>query len=249
MQLYALDENRPILAVEAVKQKNYYCPECLNFVRLRGGPHRQFHFYHVRSHPSCRQHQKSLPHLQLQLHLKSLIPNSFLEKPFPEIRRIADVAWEEKRLIFEIQCSPISQEEAKSRCEDYARLGYTVVWILHDRRFNKKNLSAAEAYLRSIRPLGYFARGIEIYDQYDVIQNARRVFRGLRLPIDLTKPIISQTGVLVGFLGDLNDRSKKDSAKIQMKHLEKKFTRTRRFSFKQWYRICFQAILENVSRR
>lgn len=253
MQLYALDDNIPILATEALKQKNYQCPECLNSVRLRGGFHRQFHFYHLRWHPSCRQHQKSLPHLQLQLHLKSLIPSSSLEKPFPDIGRIADVAWDEKRLVFEVQCSPISHEEAKTRSEDYARAGYTVVWILHDKRFNKNNLSSAENFLRT--GLCYFARGTEIYDQFDIVQNARRVFRGPRLPIDPTLPIdrpslknsLQTRSSPIAFHGDLFDRAAKDPQNIHMKRLEKRFTRHRRISFTRWYLLFFHAVLEKFS--
>jgi len=240
MQLYALDDNSPILATEALKQKNYQCPECLSPVRLRGGPHRQFHFYHVRSHPSCRQHQKSLAHLQLQLHLKSLIPSSSLEKPFPHISRIADVAWEEKRLVFEIQCSPIPLSEAQSRCEDYARAGYTAVWILHDRRFNKKNLSAAESFLRARSC--YFAQTTQIYDQFEILQGSRRVFRGPQLPVDPTQPIFENDRL--SFTGDLFDRTSKDPQNRAMKRLEKRFVKRRYFSFKKIYLFFFHAFLE-----
>lgn len=237
MQLYALDDHSPILAAEALKQKNYQCPECLSVVRLRGGPHRQFHFYHIRSRPSCRQHQKSLAHLQLQLHLKSLIPSSSLEKPFPQISRIADVAWEEKRIVFEIQCSSISLSEAQSRSEDYARAGYTAIWILHDKRFNKKNLSAAENFLRTRGC--YFAKEALIYDQFDVLQGSRRVFRGPELPIDPTQPIF-ENGRLF-FTGDLADRALKDPGAI--KKLEKRAVK-RRFSLKKIYLFFFHAALE-----
>lgn len=253
MQLYALDKEIPTLATKAVKQKNYRCPECLNLVRLRGGPHRQFHFYHLRSHPSCRQHQKSLPHLLLQLHLKSLIPNTSLEKSFPDISRIADVAWNEKRLVFEIQCSPISQEEAQKRCEDYAKAGYTVVWILHDKRFNKKNLSAAENFLRT--QSCYFARGIKIYDQFDIIQGAKRVFCGPPLSVDPSQPItppvledapqaIKRRSWPIAFQGDLLDRLAKGSKNHPIKHLEKRFSKKRRFSLKRWYLFFFHLVLE-----
>lgn len=234
MQLYALDENSPVLAGEAVKQKNYQCPECLTFVRLRGGPHRQFHFYHTRSRPSCRQHQKSLAHLQLQLHLKSLIPNSSLEKPFSQINRIADVAWEEKRIVFEIQCSPISLSEVQSRSEDYAKVGYTAVWILHDRRFNKKNLSAAEFFLRTRKC--YFGRENLIYDQFEILQGSRRVLRGPQLPIDPTQPIFQNNAL--SFIGDLANRSSKNP------RATKKRVVKRRLSFKKIYLFFFDAILE-----
>ena len=59
MQLYALDQNQPILASKAEKSKDYICPECLSAVRIRGGPSRQIHFYHLSLPKQCRQHEKS----------------------------------------------------------------------------------------------------------------------------------------------------------------------------------------------
>lgn len=99
MQLYALDDQSLTLATKAEKHKNYQCPECLAKIRLRGGPHRQFHFYHLHAARHCRQQKKSLKHLQAQLILKSLLPpdEAILEKSFPSIGRIADVCWEKKK--------------------------------------------------------------------------------------------------------------------------------------------------------
>lgn len=184
MQLYALEEERPILAHEAKKQKNYRCPECLSPLRLREGPHRQAHFYHLKTQTLCRQHNKSLVHLRLQLLLSRRLAGSRIERPFPKIGRIADVSWESEKIIFEIQCSPISLNEAKERCRDYKQLGLNVVWILHDRQFNKKTVSEAEAFLR-MQPC-YFVGDQEIfYDQFDIIQGARRLFKGPPLPVNL----------------------------------------------------------------
>ena len=177
MQLYALEEERPILAHEAKKQKNYRCPECLNPLRLREGPRRQAHFYHLKTQTLCRQHHKSLAHLRLQLLLSRRLAGSRIERPYPQIGRIADVSWESEKIIFEIQCSPISLNEAKERCRDYKRLGLNVVWILHDRQFNKKTVSEAEAFLRT-QPC-YFVSDREIfYDQFDIVQGVRRLFKG-----------------------------------------------------------------------
>lgn len=243
MQLYALNGHVPVLASEAVKQKNYHCPECHNLVRLRGGLHRQFHFYHLQARPSCRQHLKSLPHLQLQLHLKSLIPNSSLEKPFPSIGRIADVSWDAQRIVFEIQCSPISEEEAKARCEDYSRAGYTAVWILYDRQFNRRNLSAAENFLRS--RLCYFAHGTYVYDQIEVIREGTRLYRGPQLPVNLTLPAFSETGEVAAFSGDLKSRPGRHQEALL--RLEKKITCKRRFSWKKLYLTYFHALLEKFS--
>ena len=182
MQLYALDASAPVLASSAERNKDYICPECLAAVRVRGGPSRQIHFYHLALPKQCRQHEKSQEHVQLQLKLLNLIgSDAQIESPFPAIRRIADVAWPSKKLIFEVQCSPISLEEVQCRVLDYTSIGYEIVWILHDQRFNQTNLSAAERFLRdipcyftNIDKTGY---GI-IYDQFEILKDHQRLFKG-----------------------------------------------------------------------
>jgi competence protein CoiA len=221
MQLYALEENTPILAIHASRHQNYCCPECGATVRLRGGKLRQFHFFHLRSQPFCKQHQKSLTHLQIQLHLKSLIPGAFIEKQFPTIGRIADVAWEERKIIFEVQYSPISLEEVQKRNADYARCGYSVVWLLHDQQFNQRRLSSAETYLRQ-RPC-YFVNGHKIYDQFEVIRDSKRIYRGPSFPIDITLPWTPK-----------RDR-----------FLEKRYSFS--FRWKKWYQTLIVKFLERTS--
>ena len=194
MQLYALLNNQPVLAARARRQIDYLCPECGDLVRVRGGLHRQPHFFHVKPRIACRQQGKSLSHLHVQLYLINLLPkgDTALEKPFPEIGRIADVVWESERLVFEIQCSTISLQEAKNRCNDYQSQDYTCIWILHEKKFNKINLTAVEVFLRS--RTCYFTNFNEkghgeIYDQFDVCKNPRRVFKGARLKVNLSKPL------------------------------------------------------------
>lgn len=192
MQLFALDNGQPLLASHAEKQKNYLCPECQAPVRLRRGSERQPHFFHLSSHPHCHQHQKSYTHIQIQLKLLSQISEARLEVPFKEISRIADVAWEKRKIVFEIQCSPISFEEAEGRTADYARLGYQVVWILHDRRFNHRKVSTAEHFLRDRG--AYFTNlspnGLgHIYDQFDACLQGQRIVRSRSIPVDLAQPL------------------------------------------------------------
>ncbi|MBS0615199.1 MAG: hypothetical protein JSR58_01440 [Verrucomicrobia bacterium] len=215
MQLYALFQNQPTLASHAIRGRDYICPECRRVVRLRGGFSRQRHFYHLKTQASCRQHLKSISHLQLQLHLKSLIPTISLEKPFPSIARIADAAWDEAKIIFEVQCSPISLEEAQKRTADYQSLGWRVVWLLHDQRYNKRNLSPVELHLRSAGAY-YFSR-LHIYDQFDIIHQTRRLHRGPKLSVTVREPlpvpVISHPPMALkirnwklSFRGDLFDR-------------------------------------------
>lgn len=193
MQLFALDCQAPVLATHAEKHKNYACPECKQPVRLRSGPHRQAHYFHIQRSSNCRQRQKSAEHIQAQLKLLTLLPEGecSLERPFPAISRIADVVWETAHIVFEVQCSPISQQEVKERTADYKAMGMDVVWILHDKRFNQRNLSAAERHLRSqscyYTNITRSGAGV-FYDQFEIIQAAVRKYKGPPLPISVHLP-------------------------------------------------------------
>ena len=190
MQLYGLDENHSIPASRAKKGKNYRCPECFNYIRLRSGNLRQPHFFHLGRHLVCRQAQKSAIHLRLQsfVHYLFYSQDAEMEKSFSSIGRIADVACIKEKKIFEIQYSPITLEEAKSRCRDYEELGFVVIWILHENSFNKKKVSPAEKFLRS--KVCYFTnmdeegRGL-IYDQFEKFQGNRRIMRKLCKQVNL----------------------------------------------------------------
>lgn len=231
MQLYARQEKTYVLAVDAQKHKNYSCPECQGALRVRGGPHRKAHFYHIAGAPHCRQAGKSMAHLQTQLFLKQKLEESFLEYPFPSIGRIADVFWKKENTVFEIQCSSLSLSEAQKRCEDYTSLGLKVIWILHDKTFNKKNLSAAEAFLRL---KGCFftnfddkGRGL-IYDQFELVQKNRRLFWGHLLEIDPLRLHLIQPQ---------SSTEPPGSQPIQKPT----------FSFKKGYHILLRFLLENLS--
>src|SRR5262249_7520278 len=121
---------------------------------------------------------KSLVHLQTQRYIQKELPGCQLEKRFPSVNRIADVVCEEKKLVFEIQCSYITAREIEERNIDYSSLGYRVIWILHDRLYNQFHLTAAEYFLESSPR--YFANIDEegngyIYDQWDWIEKGRRL--------------------------------------------------------------------------
>ena len=92
----------------------------------------------------------SSSHLAIQKVLSKSLPGSRLEHRFPSIGRVADVVYFPKKIIFEVQCSPISLKEVQKRNRDYLSLGFTVIWILHDRHYNKKTLSLAERACRKI---------------------------------------------------------------------------------------------------
>ena len=172
MQLYALDKQEQLVSTqEAHKHSNYYCLECHQCIRLRKGLHRQAHFYHLKPNKQCHLAGKSLIHLQVQNYLLAHLPlnECQLEYRFSQIGRIADAAWIPQKIVFEVQCSFISAAEALQRNQDYQQIGWQVIWILHDQRYNQWRLTAIEKAL-SLSP-HYFTnldsqgQGI-IYDQF-----------------------------------------------------------------------------------
>jgi len=166
MALYALDEDSNVVfASNAAPSQRYRCLECRGFVRKRASLHKRSHFCHLRNTPQCRLHSKSEGHLVLQTSLQERIPGLEMERLFPSILRIADLCWEAEKIVFEIQCSPITIYEAERRRRDYWSEGFDLVWLLDDRLFNRKTLRVAEEPLR--KRAGYFIslRRAVVYDQ------------------------------------------------------------------------------------
>jgi competence protein CoiA len=135
-------------------------------------------------------------HKAVQEHVISLLPpgQALLEHPFPG--RFADVAWPEMKIIFEIQCSPISPKEVAKRIDDYQSFGYRVIWILHQKTFNKRLVARSEMYLRTHRMALFtnitIAGQGSIYDQQETIKGMIRTYRSLPLSVDLKRPIFQK---------------------------------------------------------
>lgn len=277
MQLRALDENGTIItASQALKKYPYRCLECSGIVYLRSGVHRKKHFFHLESTHHCRQNGKGIIHLHIQQYLFNGLPREDcqLELCFPTIQRIADVAWISKKIIFEIQCSPISEEEIEARNRDYQSLGWDVVWIFHDARYNKRCLVAAELAMHE--KLHYFTdidfegKGM-IYDQISIVRYGKRVILTDRFPVDLSIPLYCKEvhiPKLVSrmsrfyFKGDRLDRyltmpERFYQIEKYMRDYRQKSQKLRLIEkVKQWvdvwvgrpYRLIFQMILERLCR-
>lgn len=194
MQLRAYDKQQIVVfAHDAKKHRDYYCLECRGIMRLRSGIHRQKHFYHHCPSKNCRQSGKSMEHLQNQLHIKQLLGEEcVLEYPFPTIGRIADCLWTTQKIVFEIQCSPITEKEIAARNRDYASLGYTVIWLLHDSRFNQNRICAAELWLRNhphyFTNIDAEGKG-HIYDQVDTVSKGKRSIILNNTPVSISEPV------------------------------------------------------------
>lgn len=144
-----------------------------------------------------------MQHLHAQFRLQQLIPDIILERPFPSISRIADAAWEKEKIVFEIQCSPITAQELRSRNRDYASLGWTPIWIFHQDRYGKKKVTAAEWEVR--RHPHYFTdigeEGIgAFYAHLTKVQNGTRVKTEWKEDVDFRRPC--RTRHWVHFEGD-----------------------------------------------
>jgi len=230
VQLKALHNDKTLFAHEAEKETDYICPECFARVRLRRGVFRQPHFFHLSTPQPCRQKGKSLLHITVQADIARLLPKeeALIELRFPSIGRIADVVWPKKRLIFEVQCSPISEKEVRERNRDYQSEGYDVVWLLSSQVFNKKYLSAAEAFLIS-SPHYYFTslKGGEVffYDLEKEISSGEKTNWSDPLPISLHQPKRLEGGK-ISFAGDLSDLITRGELSL---HLKKK----KSFSFRE----------------
>lgn len=253
MQLFALDQDsQAVLARNASKKRDYICLECQAAVRCRSGPHRQAHFYHLKPTVSCKLSGKGMAHLQAQCRIRHLLPEGecFLEHRFPELGRIADVAWPARRLIFEIQCSPINAEEIAARNSSYESIGYQVVWILHDERYNQRRVSEAELALYN--HVHYFTnidnedRGI-FYDQHERIAGNFRLYKSFPFAVDLSQPKENAIQKFrpawpLHFAGDLIDRqfippaNKRATAKALWESLA------------VWYEKMLQTLLERSCR-
>lgn len=192
MALYAVDEEDLLYAGDADPKKTYWCLDCFGPVKRRRGKHHFYHFYHLRSAPTCRLYSKSEDHLLAQLQLQKSFPEGIIEieRPFLKINRVADACWEAEKVVFEIQCSPLTEKEGEMRIKDYRSVGYEVVWLLDDKRYNRRKARPAEEFLRkhstyylSIQK-GLYSKH---YDQFEIFSEKRRVKKGKPLFLDLKK--------------------------------------------------------------
>lgn len=189
MSLFACDDDDILPANSAEIGKIYYCHECFLPVKVRRGRHRFPHFYHLKSSPACRLYSKTEDHLLAQIQLQKRFPEGAiqLERSFIEVNRVADLCWEKEKIIFEIQCSPMTPGEALRRISDYRSVGYEVVWLLDDKRYNKRILRPAEEILRRHSCYYMAIRQNLIYDQMEIFSFGLKVKKGKRFSINLQR--------------------------------------------------------------
>ncbi|MCH9617307.1 MAG: hypothetical protein SP4CHLAM5_04090 [Chlamydiia bacterium] len=122
---------------------------------------------------------------------------------------IADIYWRRHNIVFEVQCSKMSREECIKRTSDFERLGVRIIWILHQKNFNKPLLSPMEQYLTARKGLYYTnisqaGEGI-VFDQEEALCYGIRKIRSHPIKIDLCSPIYKKHSLQVHFKGDKKD--------------------------------------------
>lgn len=193
MPLLARGPDGHTFAAEAQPNVSYFCLSCDLPLLLRRGKYIR-HFYHPKRSANCRLYSKGEDHLFFQWDLQKRLPEgeAELETPFSSIQRVADVCWQGKQIVFEIQCSSISLWEAQKRVHDYGQVGFQVVWILDDRVFNRKKWSEAEGWIRR-QPSFYlsFSRQKQhcfYYDQLEILWKDQRIRKSRPYPLSPSKP-------------------------------------------------------------
>ncbi len=257
MQFFAQDGNKKeVLAPQATKGDNYTCQECGGTLRVRQGPKRTSHFFHL-AHATHRCHrQTSIEHHQTQEHVQKIFPGSFKEHPFLSIGRIADIFIPNLFLVIEIQCSPISTEEVSERTKDYHSQGMKVLWLLHTKNFNRFRASPAELFLQRFP---HYYTDIDrkghgkIFDQFSLIREGNRIFRSPPYRLNLAMMLPHSTLSFrkywdFHFQGDLIDCP--DEVEKLNKRVAPLLSKKRRWI--KWiakvYRTLFYLFLEKITR-
>lgn len=118
-------------------------------------------------------------------------------------KHVADLVWHTQKIVFEIQCSPIDVSVLKARSTFYRSLGFDIIWVFHDKEFNRRFASPSELFAR--RETAYFTNINEagigiIYDQEEQFRLNRRIYRSAKIPIDISSPYLK--GGLFACAGD-----------------------------------------------
>lgn len=137
--LIAMDAQHQLVnAATADRQIEYYCPECVQPVRLKRGAVIVPHFAHVHA-TDCDAFSEgeTTEHLRGKKQLATWFAASGytvrLEAGLPEIHQRPDILVRRgtaQPLALEFQCSPLSVERLAARTQGYRQHGYQVLWLL-----------------------------------------------------------------------------------------------------------------------
>ncbi|MBO0480840.1 competence protein CoiA [Candidatus Enterococcus courvalinii] len=182
-----------VIANDAEKQENYFCPACLLPVILKQGKQVRPHFAHKKSN-LCQMFSEaeSEEHIFLKgvfyQWLKKFNEKVEIEPYLPELAQRPDLLSE--NFAFEIQCSPLTYSRFIERTMNYQRKQFTVWWILGSGLINKKLLSGQK--------LSQLVKGSCRYDEqrnvhfWAVDRQAGKLYLYYGLTLSITREISCQ---------------------------------------------------------
>lgn len=190
-----------------------------------------------------------------------------LDRSFPEIQQTADIAWESKKIIFQILCKSRNVLKIQEMTSEFQKTGWIIVWILPDTILSKKVASQEEILLR--KGSSYFIdQEGQIYDQFTLFHKGCRTLTGPFFPVTLSSPVslspsfprgglpkILQTRLgssLVYFRGDIVDRALNHPSFLTKIHLwEEEFLDKKPLPFlwkiERMHTIFLNKLLEKLS--
>ncbi|NNM43927.1 MAG: hypothetical protein HKM07_06255 [Chlamydiae bacterium] len=190
-----------------------------------------------------------------------------LDRPFPEIQQTADIAWESKKIIFQILCKSRNVPKIQEMTSEFKRIGWGLVWILPDSILSKKVASPEEILLRK-GPSYFIDQEGQIYDQFTLFHKGRRALTSPFFPVTLSSPVslslsfpreeLSQIlqnrlgSSLVYFRGDIVDRALNHPSFLTKMHLcEEEFLDKKPLPFlrkiERMHTIFLNKLLEKLS--
>ena len=126
----------------------FSCLICRKVVRLKKGKVMRPHFAHV-TLADCPLHHES--ESQEHIELKASLyrwgkeeTKAEVESYLPEFQQIADLLFPDQKLALEVQCSSLSLKRLRERSDAYRKHGYQVYWLLGEKLWLKKSLSALQ---------------------------------------------------------------------------------------------------------
>ena len=143
--LVAINENHEyVLAKQAIKNRNYYCPHCRTKVILKNGAKVIAHFAHMDPCKIWRSKGESALHYQTKYKIAAMFKrvnyNVEIEPYYENIQQFPDIVVNSSFAI-EVQFSSIPLSEIQKRTVGLMSVGLRPVWIIEDIKYRNGKLT------------------------------------------------------------------------------------------------------------
>ncbi|GAY74045.1 competence protein CoiA [Lentilactobacillus kosonis] len=157
--LMAQENGKLILAVGAVRNGKYYCPQCGQLVILKNGKNRRPYFAHLPK--AVKLEAESVYHKagkqRLYNDMLKIKYSVQMEVVMNNKAQRADIYISNKALALEYQCSAISLKSVANRTLEYNNSGIKVWWILGDNYLNRRlTLATLQKFVRYKPECGFY---------------------------------------------------------------------------------------------